>query len=147
MLASPNIHTKRANVADPCKLNADSFRARCLAMGYIVADEKPKEQNPNRNLHWRPQPLHGQIPRAEEGHYSPELCGRRSNPQLNKNLRNSLNTKGLRGGPRKCLVINDLQMLASPNIHKNRANAAYPCKLNADSFRARCLAVKYALCR
>ena len=90
--------TNRANVAYPCKLNADSFRARYRAMGYLGADEKPKEQNPNRNLHWRPQPLHGQIPRAEEGHYSPELCGRRSNPQLNKNLRNSLNTKGLRGG-------------------------------------------------
>ena len=65
MLAPPNTFTIRANVAQPRKLNADSFRARCLAMGYIVAYEKPKDQtpdqSPDRNLHWRSQSLHWQI--------------------------------------------------------------------------------------
>ena len=52
---------------------------------------------------------------------------------------------GVGGGPRKCLVINDLQMLASTNTFTIRANVAQPCKLNADSFRARRLVVEYAL--
>jgi len=92
MLAPPNTFTIRANVAQPRKLNADSFRARCLAMGYIVAYEKPKDQtpdqSPDRNLHWRSQSLHWQIRWAEKGHHSPDIYGRRSDPRLTPQLTN-----------------------------------------------------------